>query len=220
MNKNDVEGFNQVLISAAEVTGKSLSAQSLVLYWDLLSTFELTDIRNAVQAHLKNPETGSFMPKPADIIKFINGSSESRSMQAWTKVDKAIRTVGIHESIAFDDPLIHAVIESMGGWITLNNIQNHKEIAFKAVEFEKRYRGFLITPPGNNYPSYLIGSTEMGNSQRGYKTPVYLFGQPDRAKYVKNHGRKLEVISNNPDPVKKIAQQLAKTIAETTLSAN
>lgn len=217
MQANQVDQFNQILISAAEVVGKSISPESLVLYWDLLSTFELDDVVRAVKAHLQNAEVGAFMPKPADIIKHIEGTSDSRSMQAWSKVVKAIRFIGPHQSICFDDPIVHSVLDDMGGWVKFGTVTDD-EMPFLGNEFDKRYRGYLIHPV-EKYKNYLIGISEgqMGKDFEGH--PV-LFGDTDRAKYVFANGEDKSMISIERDydaKNKKITQEgVLEHIDETT----
>jgi len=59
------------------------------------------------------------MPKPADIIRAIKGNSQTQSLQAWSKVEDAIRLVGPYRSVVFDDLAIHGVLQEMGGWVKL-----------------------------------------------------------------------------------------------------
>jgi len=81
------------------------------------------------------------MPKVADVIKMLQGSTQDSALTAWAKVDKAVRSIGTQMSVAFDDPLIHKVIQDMGGWLGLGQRQE-AEWPFVAKEFETRYRGF------------------------------------------------------------------------------
>jgi len=67
--------------------------------------------------HLMNPDTGQFLPKPADIVRMLGGRTLDRALMAWAKVDKAVRQIGTYESVVFDDALIHRVLHEMGGWV-------------------------------------------------------------------------------------------------------
>jgi hypothetical protein len=53
------------------------------------------------------------MPKPADIVRNLQGTASDRSLIAWGKLLEAMRRVGAYRSVAFDDGAIHAAVEDM-----------------------------------------------------------------------------------------------------------
>ncbi len=159
------------------------------LYWCALEQFELAEVKAAFQAHLSNPDTGQFMPKPADVMRYVKGGTQTQALQAWSKVANAIRSVGGHASVVFDDPLIHVVIEEMGGWISLCQTLL-KDLPFRANEFEKRYAAYVLHPP-LHYPKQLTGLIEGQNRMNGYDyaiKPPLLIGDPKRALQVLQNG--------------------------------
>ena len=81
-------------------------------------------------------------PSPAEWVKAIDGDAASKSLVAWTEIITAIRQVGHYESVVFADPLIHRVINDMGGWIFLCQ-QSERELVFLQKEFERRYRNYM-----------------------------------------------------------------------------
>ena len=117
-NHNLIE-FTATLIKIGELYGKAISEILTDLYWQSLKGFEWQDVKQAFEAHIHNPDNGQYFPKPADLVRFIEGSGETKALQAWAKVEKAVTHVGAYQSIIFDDPLIHAVLEDLGGWIKL-----------------------------------------------------------------------------------------------------
>ena len=135
----------------------------------------MDEIRYGLNLHVRNPDTGMFLPKPADIIRHIDGSSDSQAKVAWSQVDKAIRYHGAWASVVFvEEPRIHAVIADMGGWIKLC-ATSEREYAFRQNEFEKRYRGYLQAMP-EHYPATLVGIAETQNAAQGLPiaAPVYI----------------------------------------------
>ena len=91
MQSTDREPFIQLLAAVGEICNKQITKSLTKPYWHVLIQFELQDIINALEAHVQDPDSGQYMPKPADVIRVINGNGESRSLQAWTKVERAIR---------------------------------------------------------------------------------------------------------------------------------
>lgn len=184
MQDSDKAEFAKMLASMRELYNQPRpDVNYIAMYFGALASVSLADFREAANAHILDPDQGQFFPKPADIIRNITGNKGTQAEQAWTKVDKAIRTVGPHRSIVFDDRLIHAVIDDMGGWINICKV-DLKGYPFRHNEFIKRYQGFINKSPAR-IPGKLIGIMEMENDQRGYESQApMLIGDPEKAKLV------------------------------------
>ena len=187
METHDISKFLNLMAGIGELYAKPLSSHLIDIYWQALKRFDLIDVQAAFEAHINNPDCGQFFPKPADIVRFIEGSGESKALQAWAKVEKAIIQVGAYQSMIFDDALIHAVIEGMGGWIKLCSVKND-ELPFKANEFQKRYMGFVHIAP-ERHPKFLCGLTELENSKNGFSVNMpLLIGDVKKAEQVMQSG--------------------------------
>ena len=134
--------FAEVWGAAWAMYGKSVSPQLLSIAFEALRAYSIEEVRIGLTRHIQSPDTGQFFPKPADVIKHIDGNSGSRAMVAWNKVDMAVRQVGAWTSVMFDDALIHRVISDMGGWVELCKVDD-REYPFKQKEF-------------NTLPGYLL----------------------------------------------------------------
>ncbi|MFO0207809.1 MAG: DUF6475 domain-containing protein, partial [Betaproteobacteria bacterium] len=106
-----------MLSAVAAVYGREITPEVTAIYWAALAPYDLGAVRQAFDRHVRNPDAGQFLPKPADLIRMLGGTTADSAMQAWAKVEKAIRRVGGHESVVFDDALIHRCIDDMGGWV-------------------------------------------------------------------------------------------------------
>lgn len=188
MQKTEIKQFTQLWSGMAEMYGKSVSDATVAMAFQALEKYELIDIKRAINAHVADPSRGQFLAKPADLIVHIDGDPESRALQAWTKTEQAIGRVGPHQSVVFDDPLVMACIEDMGGWIALCSIFGD-EMPFKRTEFAKRYKGYTNKPPVS-HPAKLIGIAEHSNMQHfpNYKADPVLIGSPDKALLVHQTG--------------------------------
>ncbi len=196
MLSNDISKFTAVMAGVGELYGKPISALLTDIYWQTLKSYEFEDVQKAFQAHIVNPDCGQFFPKPADIVRFIEGSGETKSLQAWAKVEKAIVQIGSYQSVAFDDPLIHAVLEDMGGWVKLCS-RNNTQMPFCANEFQKRYMGFVSKRP-KRHPKYLLGVIECENSKNGYPVEApLLIGDPIKAEEVLKSGKEAPLLTQH-----------------------
>lgn len=178
--------FAQCLLACAEVYGKQMSEAVSAIYWEALNGFEIAAVESAFWRHLRNADVGQFMPKPADVVRMLQGTSVDSALVAWTKVDKAVRTVGPYASVAFDDPLIHRTLQDMGGWIHLST-KTDDEWPFVANEFRNRYQGYRSRNETPEYPPRLFGIAEADNANRGIQnTPPHavLIGDAQKARQV------------------------------------
>jgi len=168
VTEHDAPAFMEIWASAQEYYGKRPSPGAANLAFEVLRRFDLGDIARAVSNHLADPDCGQFAPKPADVVRAIEGSGEMQSLNAWHKVHAAMRTIGAYQSVAFDDWRIHAAIARMGGWQTLCHTEvgyDGEKLPFLQREFERHYRA---AREGDRFPSKLVGIAEQHNEQRGF----------------------------------------------------
>ncbi len=179
----DQEKFTQGLMILAEVYNRKLSSLLLHTYWKCLKKYSLAVFETTLWNFVKNPDVSKKgFPSPAEWIKAIDGDAESKSLMAWTVIIKAIRHIGHYDSVMFNDPLIHLIIEDMGGWIFLCQ-QFERELIFLQKEFERRYKNYYSTNQLNIESSYLTGQIEHQNTIHGFTQYI---PRPRNAKLLKN----------------------------------
>ena len=170
MQSTDLEKFVKIINVVGEVYGKEVSEMLLKVYWKALKRFPLADVQRAFNRHVQNPTNGQFWPKPADLIRLLDGDPESRAMIAWRKVLDAIEGVGSYQTVVFDDPVIHMALENLGGWLEVCKVTDD-ELPFLAKRFEVAYRGFAARP-ALKYPKQFIGSIEHQNRLHGFEDDI------------------------------------------------
>lgn len=145
MTQNDLFEFQKLFTGVAALYGKKIDEVTFEIYWGALENFSFADISRAVQTHIKNPDSGQFMPKPADIVKYLHGDTKTQSLIAWSRVRRMVSRVGGYQSIEFEDKFSNQVIYDMGGWVKLC-LMDEKKIDFYENEFLRRYQSYLISP--------------------------------------------------------------------------
>jgi hypothetical protein len=196
MKQAEFDDFCEQLDLVAEQYGKTLSEGLKMLYWQGLESYDFDAVTEAMVRHLRNPDNGMFMPKIADFVKMMQGNTQDSALIAWSKVDKAVRTIGTWQSVVFDDPLIHVVLQDMGGWLSVG-MKKNDEWAFVAKEFENRYRGYKQRNENIDYLPVMIGRAEKENYVNGYHksdNPI-LIGNKEQAIAVLKNGNKKPLIS-------------------------
>ena len=184
MKPTDKREFAALMAALGDYYGRALSDAVINMYWQGLERYDIAAVREALNRHMHNPDTGQFMPKIADVTRMLAGTTQDAALVAWVKVDQAVRRVGTYADVAFDDPLIHRVLHDMGGWLALGT-KNEDEWPFVAKEFENRYRGFRMRSERPEYPRVLIGIAGAHNRKSNHALqPPILIGDHDRAKAV------------------------------------
>ncbi len=187
MNPTDMILFSEQMMVLGVIYSKPIHQILIEMFWHALKEFDFKLVKEGIQAHIKHADDGKYFPKPADIRRYIEGGSISRSLQAWTKVVQAIHNPGPDTSVIFDDALIHAVLQDMGGWRVYLTIKE-TELSFRAKEFGQRYETYLLRPP-HCYPRQLIGEFEHQNAMAGYTSaPPLLLGDTQKALDVYQQG--------------------------------
>lgn len=178
--------FAKTLLGVANYYGKELDKAVIEVYWQGLREYDLQAVQKALWAHTRNPDSGQFMPKIADVCKQLEGRTEDQATAAWSKVDMAVRRVGIYQDVVFDDPLIHRVLSDMGGW-TLINSKDDKEWPFVAKEFMTRYRGYRMRGETPEYNPVLVGLANAQNQRSGFRSnpPILVGNEADAVKVLK-----------------------------------
>ena len=160
----DESKFKEYLTALCEIHDKKISPLLASLYWKVLEPFTDEQCEKAFKSLIYESR---FFPKPVEFIETIKGTTGDRATTAWLEVLETVARVGHYQSVRFDDPVIHAVIEAMGGWVRLAGDMKADEEKWKQKEFERLYQ-VLSKNPRDNVPSYLPGLCEIQNAANGY----------------------------------------------------
>jgi hypothetical protein len=77
MKARDKQGFAQTLTAIADLYAKNLSDAGLKIWWSALEHYSLAQVQQALSSHVSDPDRGQFMPKPADVVRQIDGGRPS-----------------------------------------------------------------------------------------------------------------------------------------------
>lgn len=180
--------FFEVLGGVHDFYGKELTPFAMQVWMQACKEFDVDQVTKALSAHLMDPERGQFMPKPADIVKQLQGTHGDRALVAWGKVFGAMSSVGAYKTVVFDDAVIHAVIDDLGGWVKVCRTDND-ELPFMQKRFCDTYRAYSGRRD-LRYPAQLIGEHDQTNAKFGHdsvNSPI-LIGDAQKALAIKDGG--------------------------------
>lgn len=138
MRKADGESFVEALTAMSELYGRPMSEGQLALWWSCLEPYPIERVLAGLRAAMLNPDNGQFMPRPADVVRQIEGTTGERAMLAWSLVMRAVREAGAYTDVAFDDLAIAAAIADLGGWPKICRCEL-RELSFMQHAFTRAY---------------------------------------------------------------------------------
>jgi len=115
MTDDDFAPFAQNLAVAAEVLDAPLSELRIRGYYEALKDLPLEAVLLALKHALRD---ATWLPKPADLRRTIEGESEDRAAEAWGQLLSAIRRVGTYgnPALCLPPPVMQAMRDTFGSW--------------------------------------------------------------------------------------------------------
>lgn len=154
--------FKEYMTLLGEKYEKDISPLTTKMIWHVLKPFDDSHCERAfrhVFAHGR-----FFKDILPDLLERLEGSQKDITTEAWLKVDRAVKLRGNYDSVCFDDPVIHSVIEAMGGWENFA-LCDQSEWKWKRKEFEGLYP---LMARKTDHPTYLPGKIERENLSNGF----------------------------------------------------
>lgn len=177
MQDQDKAAFRDMMMAAGEVYGREITKPLLQMYFAALSQCGIEQVQGAMMAHMQNPDSGQFFPKPADFIRQMSGTSkqqeaaiEDKASMAWACIERDIRRIGSYGTLKMDDKQALAAVKAIGGWQSLCQTETSK-MEWKRKEFIRMYETFERTPL-DALPASLPGRIEM--SEKKAQGPISL----------------------------------------------
>lgn len=181
MQNSDVQRFGQILEALTEAFtpgGKPSTIRSEV-YFKGLEDMPIEAVEASAWHLIRTRKTASF-PKVGEIREARQGNIEDQAIIAVDRIDHAIRTVGNYQSVQFDDPLIHSVVQALGGWIRLGQV-SEEEWKWMRKDAVRLYRAFaadgertpdktlvgIIEQANQYFPEYVCAPVQIGQQKRG-----------------------------------------------------
>lgn len=186
-----------------ELVGHEASEFLYRAYYTVLQDLTDEQFEEAVFEALR-VQKWSKLPMPGQLLEYIHGKPEDMALIALEKVERAFSQAGCYRSVVFDDPLIHAVIQALGGWHNFSFELD--EWAFRRKDFLNTYRAFI----GKDVPTplRLAGRTELDPMNRGRRVEVEYIGDRVKALAWTEERKKQEIGHESKDVVKGLLQNI------------
>ena len=158
-----LQEFNGIFKRFVDYYGtEKLSKEKQEIYFLALKDLSREEFQTGFIRIVKDREYTNF-PSIAEIRKYSlwlkEQDVETRIHIAKEKLKVAIKVYGAYQTVGFDDPNIHAVIDSLGGWLQVCTMNLEDFDKFITFEFKKIYKAYLQV-------SYNINSKYLGIHDR------------------------------------------------------
>lgn len=170
MNDGDQDKFKSIMASIAGIYNCEFAIDQIKLWWNVFKNISIDNFEAAVYAHIADPDQGMFIPKPANIMRHINGTEKENSQAlddkailAWAFVLKEISRLGSYRTFKSDDPAIISAIRDLGGWIKLCGATQN-ELTWIKKEFIGHYKALTNSgATGDSKP--LLGREDLSKKK-------------------------------------------------------
>lgn len=163
--------FKKLIAVISETYDEPFSGAKVLLWWGVFKKFTVEQFEEALYKHISCTEAGMFNPKPANIIKFITGTTKDieqaasdRAELAWSIIERDISRIGGYGSLKLDDKQALAAVKAIGGWGTLCS-GREDQLTWKKKEFISSYLCYERTPI-EDLPKSLPGYVELAQHKR------------------------------------------------------
>jgi len=181
MNKQDELKFKELIAMITATYEREFNPAKIKLWWNLFKPHSLQAFEQAIYQHIACPDAGMFEPRPANLTKFIYGTSKQNEQAlddkaeiAWHVIEGRIRRVGSYGSLKMEDKQALAAVKAIGGWKKLCGLTMDK-MTWAHKEFTAAYKNYDRTPL-EALPMNLPGrieldkhKSELGQSAQGMK---------------------------------------------------
>lgn len=174
MESNDKKRFIKQLAALSDFYEKELKPIVIEMYWQALEELNISEFETACKHVVKNC---LFFPKPVDFIEYCRGKHDpdEDAIIAWNTFLEACTNNSYYDSVCFEDKVIHATIESLGGWQhVIGEWIDDSQLEWQQKLFVKNYKALApsVRSGAIKTDNVLLGSVDESNLLHGFLDKV------------------------------------------------
>lgn len=171
MNRSE---FSKAIALLTAAVAKSMPDETVAAWYLLLQDLTAEQLERGIVETLRTHQFAGFPPVGTIRANSIGAAGrvvnlETRAVVAWDRVLTAIRFQGGYRTIAFDDPVIHATVRNLGGWVQLTDATSEDLSRFIQPRFVKTYSALAQMGITESEAAPLFGLIDRDNTKAGYE---------------------------------------------------
>lgn len=162
--------FSRALSLLTAAVGRPMPEEQLAAWYALLGDLTPDELKRGLVETLRTHQFAGF-PTVGTIRSnsgCVTHTAKGDPLLAWQAVRDAIRRVGAYDSPRFEDPVIHAVIRELGGWVAVCDTPSD-EMQWLEKRFSAAYAAMASVRLPSDQTARLTGLSEIDNSRGGYR---------------------------------------------------
>lgn len=155
--------FGKVIDFLEGAWGATMAGKQRDAYWLLLREADAASVMaNAIRL-ARSSRARYGVPKPGELL---GADDEAPALLAWHSLLRAIEQHGHYDSVEFEDRVLAACVETLGGWMVVSAwpMADERELRFQQRDFERLYTA--LAARGAVGPEKFVGSFEAHNAGR------------------------------------------------------
>jgi hypothetical protein len=165
MTLNDKAELGKILLGTASIYNYQLNDIGIELYTNALEQYDLESIKMAINAHVRESQ---FFPRPADLIKLIEGGGvEDKAQLVWQSLIKCLEDHAYWGTVEFPVEIADAIDTVFGGWGKLSEL-TFEELKWRQKHFTD-YARIVLRRGLSGEMKLLYGQHDLGNAKEGHK---------------------------------------------------
>ena len=101
MSPNDKPTFAKMMATFFAVYQAELTPKVLDIWWGVLFDCDLQDIREAMNAHVADPDAGMFTPRPAHIVNRMEHAKKVKAAAVRALRDEMLERIRVHDDAIY-----------------------------------------------------------------------------------------------------------------------
>ena len=183
MEKRDFKEFLRLMAVLQETftPEKPVSEQKAEIYFNAFADLSVEQFRDASSKIIQTKKFPTF-PLPSELREALYGNTEDVALLAFEVFRRGGEECGDWASAVFDDPLIHATVQHLGGWSAVCT-KTKDEWVWMKKDFVAIYQVFLRNGVDvEKIPKVLFCSYDAQSMANGFKDPsLKIFGDKRKA---------------------------------------
>ena len=165
------------------VLNKKMTSAQKETYYMILKDLPTENFIHGLADMFRNREYTNI-PAPGEIYKYCAGTKDENlkdlAIKSKSIFEKTVSRVSMYDNIAFSDPIIMKIIDSLGGWIKTNKMDIEELEKFLTFDFERIYINYAKNKGLGEVPIMFIGINDAQNNTKN-PIPHHIIG--DQEKY-------------------------------------
>lgn len=160
--------FSGMMSMMCEIYNRNQTKALLEGYYLILKRMNDDEFKQAMMNILEGRVYAS-MPKPAEILEYSRPNLETIATLALEDLERAIAKGGRNYSLIFDDKVVHSVINALGGWVYVCNMEL-RDWEFKKKEFPRLY---MMHSKRSDHADHVAGLVEKNSGLSDSQTTPF-----------------------------------------------